>query len=172
MSEKDNFSGAGRGHGFCCEGENPFSGLQRGINSLFEQFAHEVPVDKLMAWGNRVSSGLNLGFTPRLDVIEDGQQITVTVELPGMEENQIELAASKDRLVIRGEKKGEIPEEGMRKAISERVFGKFERVVDIKTEIDSERVSASFSKGVLRVVMPKLHPAQERKVSIKVETGE
>lgn len=170
MSQKDGLSGKEKWRGvYSGEGENPFCTLQRGINSLFEQFAHEVPVEKFLAWGNRVSSGLNLAFIPRLNVTEDGQQIAVTIELPGIAEDQFELAVSKDRLVIRGEKRSDRVPEGGRRLVSECISGKFERVVDFQVEIDPDQVQASFAGGVLRVTIPKMHPTQERKVNIKVE---
>lgn len=157
------------GGDFCCGGENPFAGLQRGINSLFEQFSREVPINKIVSWGNKVSSGLNLGFTPRVDLVENSQQLILTAELPGIEESQVELSVAKDHVIIRGDKGLEPPQGTQRKISSERIFGRFERIIELSAQVAQDQVSAVFSKGVLTVVMPKLHPTHEHKVNIKVQ---
>ena len=94
-------------------------------------------------------------FQPRLDVVDQGHSLCLTVELPGMEREDVELTVEDDALVLRGEKKVEAQteEEGCYRL--ERAYGRFQRVIPLPDGVDVEKVEAKFAKGVLTVQLPK-----------------
>ncbi len=146
------------------EGDHPFSSLQRQMNRLIEDFFGGEPLSNL---GERLSA-----FSPRISVIENDSQIKVAVELPGIEEGQIDLHLTKDSLTIRGEKKHELKDHEVESIrYSERAYGTFQRIIPLSTEIDEDKVDAHFSRGVLTVSLPKVRTAQEvsRKISVRSE---
>jgi HSP20 family protein len=104
-------------------------------------------------------------FTPRVDMKETEKEMTVSVELPGMDEKDVEVLVTNDFLTIKGEKKEET---GENYSCTERRYGSFERVISLPDGIDKEKVDASFKKGVLHIRLGKMAEAIEevRKISI------
>jgi HSP20 family protein len=101
-------------------------------------------------------------FEPRLDVVDQGHSLCLTVELPGMEREDVELTVEDDALVLRGEKKVEAQteEEGCYRL--ERAYGWFQRVIPLPDGVDVDKVAATFAKGVLTVQVPKVATAKPR----------
>lgn len=109
-------------------------------------------------------------FLPAIDVHETQERFTITVELPGIDENNVELTLTKDALTISGEKKEVVTDskEGIYR--KERTFGKFSRTLHIAEYcVDAEKAEAQFANGLLTIVLPKLveQTAQVRKIEIK-----
>jgi HSP20 family protein len=94
-------------------------------------------------------------FEPRLDVVDQGHSLCLTVELPGMEREDVELTVEDDALVLRGEKKVEAQteEEGCYRL--ERAYGRFQRLIPLPDGVDVDKVEATFAKGVLTIQVPK-----------------
>ena len=117
-------------------------------------------------WGTQWSS-----FVPAINVVENDKEYSVTAELPGMDENDIELSMSNGALVIKGEKKRESEDKGNGYHRKERSYGTFHRALPLPQEVDAEKVEATFKKGVLTITLPKLPEAQAgaKRISIKSE---
>jgi HSP20 family protein len=147
--------------------EHPFLALQREMDRLFEEFwrGFDMP---MLGRGDR-GAGL---MSPRIDVREDGKSIVVTAELPGMDENDIQVTVSDSALVIEGEKKSDVEESERGYRYAERSFGSFRRVVPIDVAVMGDKVEASFRNGVLTVVLPKTPEAESKFRKIKVKGGE
>lgn len=98
-------------------------------------------------------------FRPSVDIIDEGKQVKVTAELPGLEKDDIELTVQDGMMMLRGEKKAEeeTEEEGCYRV--ERYFGQFSRAVPLPPEIDTDKGEARFEKGVLTVRFPKSQQA-------------
>jgi HSP20 family protein len=113
------------------------------------------------------------GYLPAIDVTDREDAVEVTVELPGMDEQDVDVSVSNDNLVIRGEKKQEAFQEGAGWARGERVYGSFQRMLPLPPGVDGDRTRASFDRGILRVTLPKLEPARARRVPIEAtaQTG-
>ena len=111
-----------------------------------------------------------IGWVPAMDIVETPKEIALTAELPGMELKDIAVNVEDGVLSISGEKTEEKKEEEDKKVyLFERTYGSFQRSFSLPTGIDSSKVNAEFSKGVLKVHIPKngdLKPAG-RKVEIK-----
>lgn len=109
-------------------------------------------------------------FLPTLDLADRRKHFEVTVELPGMDPEDIDVEVRNGALVIRGEKRFEETAEDEGYYRTERAFGAFERVVPLPGEIDPNGVDATFKKGVLRIRLPKARPEEHegRKIPVKV----
>ena len=145
------------------EEENPFSELQQEMNRLFENFFKGFDVAPF--------EGINDGFgkyNPSIDVKESEKEITVTAELPGMEEKDFELLMSDDSLTIKGEKREEKEEKGKDYYRMERRYGSFNRVIALPEGIDTKNVDAKFKNGVLKVTLPKTEEAAKKVKKIAV----
>lgn len=138
------------------ETEHPFMALQREMNRLFEGFFNDY-------FPLRRSGELPGGGFPQVDIRESNNRITVTAELPGMEEKDIDIRVSDDVLILSGEKRqeSEANEAGFYRM--ERSYGSFRREIQLPCEVQSERVEAKFKKGVLTIELPKT-PHAARKV--------
>jgi HSP20 family protein len=146
---------------------DPILSLHREMNRLFDDFFGGA--------GRRLPSvGFGAGFGgmgwPQTDVVENDKEYRVTAELPGLEEKDIDLTFQDGVLTLKGEKKVEHDDEGAR--YSERYHGRFQRSVSLGTDVDEEKVSASFKNGVLTVVLPKTPEAESKVKHISINGGE
>jgi HSP20 family protein len=107
------------------------------------------------------------GFSPAFDVSETEEALTVRAELPGIEQKDIDISISDGILTIKGEKKHEKEEENACYHTVERRYGTFSRTMRLPTEVDAEKVDATFKDGVLSVTLPKSETSKPRKIEIK-----
>ncbi len=139
---------------------NPLLSLRNDIDRIFETFLGGfdpgLPVTTISM------------FHPHIDVADSGQEMKVTVELPGMDEKDIDVALTRDSLTIRGEKKEETIEEGGSYHRTERVYGFFNRSIALPVEVNVDGARASYKKGVLSIVIPKTEKAlkEEKKIPV------
>lgn len=145
--------------------EHPFDALHREMDSLFNSFAKGMDI---MPFGLGIRQG---GFMPKVNVAEDEKALTVTAELPGMDEKDVEVTLTKDSVTLKGEKKAEKEEKDKGYYRMERSFGSFIRTIPLEVEIDQDKVEAKFSKGVLTIKLPKTIQAQAayKKIEVKGE---
>ena len=142
------------------EMRDPFLTFRREMDRLFDDAFFGVS-----PWRSVETAQV----TPRLDVGETDKEMTVTVELPGVDEKDIELSLTADMLTIKGEKKEEREEKRGERHLMERSYGSFTRTLRLPFEIDADRIDASFDRGVLTVHLPKPKELQQaaRKIEIK-----
>jgi HSP20 family protein len=143
---------------------HPFALLRKEMDSLFENFWRGFETEPIA--GGRLGS-----FAPKVDIIEGEKALTVTAELPGMDEKDIDVSLTRDSLTIRGEKKEEKEEKTKDYYRMERSFGSFARTIPLPVEIDTEKVEAQFKKGILTVSLPKTEKALTETKKIEVKTG-
>lgn len=137
----------------------PFWSLQREIDRLFDDFTRGFP--SIMTGEARQE------LMPVMDVTETDTDIEVTAELPGLEEKDVQINLADNVLTIRGEKKSERDEKARDYRLVERSYGSFYRSLELPAGIDPDKIKASISKGVLKVVVPKPAPAQAKKIEVK-----
>lgn len=142
-----------------------FGAMRDEMDRVFERFEHGWP---------RWPSLLNRGFThdvmvPELDVHENGKQLTIEVDLPGVDEKDVTVTLANGMLTIKGEKKSAREEKKENYYMAERSYGSFERALRLPDTIDEGKVEARFDKGVLKVVAQKRPEAvkAEKKIEIK-----
>ena len=121
----------------------------------------------------RVGSITIDGKTYEHDVVIrlSGEGAKITAELPGMEENDIEVNVYDDVLTIKGEKKAAKEEKKNDHYVSERHYGSFHRSFHIPDSIDANKIEASFRNGLLTVTLPKTAEGQKRAKNVEVKKG-
>jgi HSP20 family protein len=104
---------------------------------------------------------------PAVDVTEDDAGYTITAELPGLEEKDVEVTLADDVLTIKGEKSAESEKKEKNYYLAERGYGSFQRSFALPEDVDREKVAARVAKGVLTVTVPKVAPAQKKTIEVK-----
>jgi HSP20 family protein len=144
--------------------EHPVDVFYRDFNRLFENFwrgfdlptlgRHEVPFG---------------GVMPRMDVTEDLDRFRIAVELPGMDEKDVEVVLTDNVLTIKGEKRVGSEEAKKSYAYVERSYGSFQRSIPLGVEVIADKIEATFDKGVLTIDLPKTAEAKKafKKIPIR-----
>jgi HSP20 family protein len=139
----------------------PLETLRHQVDRLFEDFARpslHFPFGRssfdVEPFWKRSMIGHGI---PAVDIAEKDTAFEISVELPGMEEKDIQIKLANGNLVISGEKKDEKEETRKDYHLSERHYGSFERIFSLPKGVDADRIEARFSKGVLAISLPK-HP--------------
>lgn len=138
--------------------QDPLLTFQQQMNQMFDDFFRGWGLEP---FGPSPEAG-DL-FSPRADVAESDDEIKVSLELPGLEEEDIDVSLSRDVLTIRGEKRREEEEKGRNYYRAERSFGSFQRSVPLPAPVDAGKADAVFRRGVLTVTLPKVRMAEGRK---------
>jgi len=127
---------------------DPFLTLHREMNRLFDDvFRGFGPLGRN---GNPLMDGQFAW--PRLELSESDKSVSVTAELPGLSEKDVQVEIANGVLSIRGEKKAERSDES--KFVSERYYGSFERQISLEG-VEEDKAQADFKNGVLTVTLPK-----------------
>ena len=139
---------------------NPLIRIQGDFNQLFDDL-----------WKSSVTGRSSHSFmlSPSLDMEETDKEITLHMELPGLEEKDIAIELKEGMLSIRGEKKIDRSEENKSYHMIERATGSFMRSVELHMNlIKEEGIEASFKNGVLTIHIPKAENAvsQSRQIAI------
>lgn len=113
-------------------------------------------------------AGRDLPTMPRVDLAETYNEVTVTADLPGMEEKDLDVTLDGDLLTIRGTRKEEKEDKKRNVHVSERYFGEVQRVVQIPSGVDPNQVKAAFKNGVLKVTLAKLPEARSQVRRIEI----
>ncbi len=137
------------------------------MGALWNEMARvQDEMDRLLErWGTVRRHGR--GIYPPLSLWEDDDNLYVESELPGMEVSDLEIYVSGEhQLTIKGERKAPELSDGTWHR-QERQFGAFERTVELPQPVDAERVQAEFTRGVLRITLPKREEVKARKIEVK-----
>lgn len=140
---------------------HPTWGFQREIRDLFDRFFPGFD-------GGLEFAGLEAGFSPKLDVAETDKEIRVSAELPGVEEKDVDVSLSGGTLTIRGERRAESERKDEKGWVRrEQSFGSFRRSIALPCEVDADKVAATFTRGILKITLPKAESAQNRRIAVK-----
>lgn len=134
------------------------SNLQQQINQMFDQADND--------FGGR-SEGLGGGmFTPAVDIKEDADAYTVSLEAPGVKQENLNLTLQDNVLTIRGHKEQKQEQgEGQYRRV-ECSYGSFARSLSLPRNVDGNGVTANLHDGVLEVRLPKHEAAKPRQINI------
>jgi HSP20 family protein len=135
------------------------STMQDRMNRLFRtSYSSEGPEEALTT----------TSFAPPVDIYEDEHNITLKLEVPGIEEKDIDVRMESNNLTVHGERKieKEEKEENFRRV--ERQYGSFTRSFTLPSTVDPEQVSAHYDKGVLKVSLAKKAEAKPKQIKVKV----
>lgn len=148
------------------------SGLRDEMNHLFDDFFSDFGRHTPSLFRTH-EPGLfpvrqRRAMTPAVDIVEDDKAITLTAELPGMKEDDIEIVLRDEVLTVKGEKKSEKKEEEENYYLAERHYGAFERTFRLPESAIADKIKATYEDGVLVVVVPKRPEARKIEKKIKV----
>lgn len=154
-------------------GWHPVESLRRAVDRLFDEFDRDFwrsPFRRSVfeiepLWRRE----LGWGAAPLVDIVDKDKAYEVTAELPGIDEKNVEVKLVNGDLMIKGEKQEEKEEKKKDYYLHERHFGSFERCFHVPEGVDTDKIEASFKKGVLTVTLPKKPEAQkpEKKIEVK-----
>ena len=148
----------------------PFQTLRKQVDDLFTNFTVSWPHFEMpkIEWP-MLAGEVKESAIAKFDLSENGKAVKVVADIPGMDENDVEVLVRNGVLTIKGEKKSEREEEGEDFYVSERSFGSFSRAFRLPDGVDEQAVAASFDKGVLTVTMPKTSKGKTegRRVPVK-----
>jgi HSP20 family protein len=107
-------------------------------------------------------------FAPAVDVYEDEHQVTLKIEVPGIDEKDIDVRVEGNTLTVHGERKIEKEEKEENYRRVERQYGSFTRNFTLPTTVDSEKVTATYDQGVLKIALPKKAEAKPKQIKVNV----
>lgn len=138
-------------------------------HGLFDDFRKEM--DDLMGRfftgdnGGEVSQMAN--WSPRLNLSETEGQYEISLDLPGVKPDEVNVELRHGDLWITGTRQGESEEQDKTWHRVERYYGQFRRVIRLGDDVDADNVDAEYKDGVLHVTVPKTAEAQAKKITIK-----
>jgi len=148
---------------------DPVLSLHREMNRLFEDAFRG---SGLPAMAGRGDPGISSMVDARMNVSESESEIRLTVELPGVSEQDVHVTLDDDTLTIRGEKKMEQKNENESFHFVERSYGTFQRSLRLPFQVNPDQVKASFQNGVLTITLPKTSQQQRsRRIEVQGETA-
>jgi HSP20 family protein len=117
------------------------------------------------SWPSR-DTGLLGGWSPALDVFDDKDNLVVTLEVPGIKKDDIEISLHDGMLTVSGERKDEREQTEGQAFRSERYFGKFQRSLSLPTAVDAGKVKANYKDGILTIHLPKAEEAKPKQITV------
>jgi len=128
----------------------------RELASFFENFAEPSGKDQLAAGS----------FAPAVDVYEDEHNLVLKLEVPGVNEEDLNVSVENNTLTVSGERKFEKEEKEENFHRIERHYGSFSRTFRLPNTIDSENVEAGYDKGVLKITLAKRAEAKPKQIKV------
>jgi HSP20 family protein len=137
----------------------PGWGMGNQMDHAFDRMA-EAKWDDVLAVGD---------WAPSLDISETKDSLVAKVEVPGMEQKDIQISLQENLLTIKGEKRCERDDKEERYLRVERAYGLFLRSIRLPVAVDRSKVTAAFKNGLLTVTLPKTSAAKGTVIPIKAE---
>src|SRR5258707_14805088 len=139
-----------------------FSTMQDRMNRMNrffrESYSPEAPEEALTT----------TSVAPPVDIYEDGHNITLKIDVPGIDEKDIDVRIEGNTLTVHGERKieKEEKEENFRRV--ERQYGEFTRSFTLPSSVDTEQVNANYDNGVLKIALAKKAEAKSKQIQVNV----
>src|SRR6516165_49814 len=130
--------------------------LQNRMNSLFREM------------GESDSPLTTASFVPAVDIYEDTKKVVLKLEVPGIEEKDLDVRVENNTLTVRGERKFEKEEKEENFHQIERRYGSFFRSFTLPTTVDSEHIDAGYVNGILKLELAKKPEAQPKQIKVNV----
>jgi HSP20 family protein len=137
-----------------------FSTVQDRVNRILRESFSPERSDEALTTSN---------FAPPVDVYEDEHHITLKIEVPGIDEQDINVSIENNTLTVYGERTLEKDEKEENFQRVERMYGSFTRSFTLPNTVDPEQISANYEKGVLRIRLAKKAEAKPKLIKVNVE---
>ncbi len=135
-----------------------FSTVQDRLNRLFRE-----------SYGEGREEALTTStFAPPVDVYEDAHNITLKIEVPGIDEKDIDVQIENNTLTVHGERKFEKEEKEENYRRVERQYGSFTRSFTLPNTVDAEHIQAHYDKGILKIQLAKKAEAKPKQIKVNV----
>src|SRR5499427_2341408 len=138
-----------------------FVTLQDRMNRLFRESHGPEGRDEALATST---------FSPAVDVYEDEHNVTLKIEVPGIDEKDIDVRIENNTLTVHGERKFEKEEKEENYRRIERQYGSFTRSFTLPSTVDSDGIHANYEKGVLKIKLAKKAEAKPKQIKVTVGT--
>jgi HSP20 family protein len=130
--------------------------MQNRLNSLFRDL------------NDSESPLTTAAFVPAVDIYEDEKKVVLKLEVPGIEEKNLDVSVEKNTLTVKGERKFEAEEKEENFHRIERSYGSFYRAFTLPSTVDTEHVEAKYNAGVLKLELLKKPEAQPKQIKINI----
>jgi HSP20 family protein len=134
------------------------SDIQGEVNRLFDTF-----LGRPMA-----PAPVNRTWLPAVDMHETKDELVLSVEVPGVSEKDVTVAITGDLLTIRGERHAADQSKEPQYLHVERVYGQFERLIQLPMAVQADKVKATYRDGVLQITLPKAEELKPREIKIDI----
>ena len=114
----------------------------------------------------RVFPSEEMVWAPAIDVLEQEDEFSVKVELPGVKEEDVNVTVAGSTLTIEGEKKAESEVKRKGYYYSETSYGSFSRSITIPSTVDASKIEANYDKGILEITLPKTPEVKPKKIAV------
>ena len=153
----------------------PLEKLRQQVDHLFEDFNRGSMLTPFRRGLFDVEPFWNREFigrsVPAVDITEKDESFEITAELPGMDQENIDIKLSNGNLIIKGEKKEDKEEKSKGYHLSERHYGSFQRAFSLPKGVDTDKIEANFSKGVLSISLPKKPEAMNADKMVQIKSS-
>lgn len=144
---------------------SPFEELEKRFEDMLKRpFSLMGP-----AWFPRLKMPEMEGLHPSVDIFEEGKEIVIKAELPGLKKEEIDVKLTDNSITISGEKKKEDKVEKKDYYRFESSYGSFTRVLNLPSEVQTDKAKAQFKNGVLEIRVPKTDEAVKKEKKVTIE---
>lgn len=140
------------------------------FDSFFEDFDRLFQDARVTSLEDKSQGAAQPIFKPTYELVENEKGYLLSFDLPGIPKDAIQIEVKNKQLRVSGERKFENSRAEGARSYSERRYGRFERVFELPSDIDTEKIEAHHADGVLNLLVPKAERAQARE--IKIQTGQ
>ncbi|OGO30630.1 MAG: hypothetical protein A2Z29_11060 [Chloroflexi bacterium RBG_16_56_11] len=127
------------------------------------------PLDTFEDIEEIIGNAFDAGLMPKVDMYEEGKELVVKAELPGLRKKDLDVRVDGDVLTIKAEKKEEKETKEDSYYTRERNFGRFVRYITLPNRVDAEKVTATLKKGLLEVRLTKVEEPETKRIEVKTK---
>ena len=147
------------------------SDFRRQIDRTLDRLMRQVERDPIRALFSLPQQLDRIANWPAIDIAEDDNAITVRVDLPGMNPDDLDIEVSGNQLTIRGQRQDEWSDNGRGVRRRERIIGSFARTIPLPADADAQNVQARYDRGTLTLTVPKVAGKGPRRVRVQGTQG-
>ena len=139
--------------------ESRFPSLREEMDKMFEDFFGKTDFPS-------IGDG---AWIPPIDVQQTKKDVIVMMDIPAIDPREISISIMEDRITIKGERKREEEVKEVDYYRSERVYGSFQRIIQLPAEVVGDKAKASYKDGVLKITIPKSQKAVPKEVKVEIQ---